>query len=199
MARASRHRDAIVQTAARLFRKQGFAATGLNQIVEDSGAPKGSLYHYFPGGKEAIAAAAVTWAGERVTLTLSKLAAEVDSPEDLVRRYALLLADWMSKSGFRDGCPISTTLLETAPQSDLIREAGAAAFAAWAGIFSASLQAARVPPRRADRLASMAIAVIEGALIQARVAVHQRALLDAAKEVATAFGSAISEAARGET
>lgn len=198
MARAPRHRDAIVQTAARLFRKQGYAATGVNQVVEDSGAPKGSLYHYFPGGKEAIAAAAVTWASERVTLTLSRLAAEVEGPEDLVRRYALLLAGWMSTSGFRDGCPISTTLLETVPQSDPIRAAGAAAFAGWAGIFSQLLQASQVAPRRADRLASMAIAAIEGSLIQARVAVCRQPLIDAAEEVATAFGLAISEAARGE-
>lgn len=194
MARPSRHRDAIVQTAARLFRKQGFAATGLNQIVEESGAPKGSLYHYFPGGKETIAAAAVVWAAERVEHTLSTLAAEAEGPGELVRRYALLLAGWMSKSGFRDGCPISTTLLETVPESHLIREAGAAAFADWAAVFCRSLQTRKVSRGRAQRLASMAIAVIEGALIQARVAVHPQPLLDAAEEVAMAFESAIAEA-----
>ena len=135
MAQAPRHRDAIVQTAARLFRQQGFAATGLNQIVEESAAPKGSIYHYFPEGKEAIGAAAVAWAGERVVQTLAGLDSETDSPGELVRRYADLLGGWMASSDFRDGCPIATTLLETAPRSAAIRDAGAVALADWARVF----------------------------------------------------------------
>lgn len=49
-------RDNILRTASRLFRKQGYHATGLNQITAESGAPRGSLYYYFPGGKEELAA-----------------------------------------------------------------------------------------------------------------------------------------------
>lgn len=194
MPRPSKHHDAIVQTAAILFRKQGFAATGVNQIVEISGAPKGSLYHHFPGGKEAIGEAAVMWASERVKHTLSMLAHEVSGPGELIRRYALLLGGWMEKSSFKDGCPISTTLLETTPECDGIRGAGETAFAEWALIFSQALEAAQVPPPRARRLASMAIAVIEGSLIQARVAAHQQPMLDAAEEVAMAFEAAIETA-----
>jgi TetR/AcrR family transcriptional regulator, lmrAB and yxaGH operons repressor len=194
MARTSRQREAIVQTAVRLFRQQGFAATGLNQIVEDSGAPKGSLYHYFPAGKEAIGAAAVAQAGETVNATLLGLAQETRSPGELMRRFALLLAGWMHKSGFKDGCPIATTLLETAPESPSIRAAGEAAFDQWAAIFSKALEAEHVPPPRAHRLAWMAIAVIEGSLIQARVTVQQKPLLDAAEEVARAFDAAMLEA-----
>jgi len=194
MARASQHCDAIVQTAARLFRKQGFAATGLNQIVEDSGAPKGSLYHYFPDGKEAIGAAAVALANEAVKRTLSTLAKEVSGPQELIRRYAALLAGWMAKSDFKDGCPISTTLLETAPQCDGIRAAGEVAFGEWALIFSQALEAEQVPPARAGRLASMAIAAIEGSLVQARVARQRQPVLDAAEEIAIAFGVAMEQA-----
>ena len=191
MAQAPRHRDAIVQTAARLFRQQGFAATGLNQIIEESGAPKGSLYHYFPEGKEAIGAAAVAWAGERVVQTLAGLDSETDSPGELVRRYADLLGGWMASSDFRDGCPIATTLLETAPRSALIRDAGALALAAWARVFSDALQARGAEPLRAARLAALAVAAIEGALLQARVAESRQPLLDAAEELALAFEAAI--------
>ena len=195
MAEAGKHRDAIVKTAARLFRKQGFAATGLNQIVDESGAPKGSIYHYFPDGKQAIAAASVTWAGKRVVHTMAGLAKDATGPGDLIRRYAALLGGWMARSGFRDGCPIATTLLETAPQSAPIRAAGAAALAAWARVIADSLQAHGVPAPRAERLASMAIAVLEGSLIQARVAVDQQPLIDATDEVAQAFDAAIAAAA----
>lgn len=196
MAQAPKHRDSIVQTAARLFRQQGFAATGLNQIVEESAAPKGSLYHYFPEGKEAIGAAAVAWAGGRVVRTLGDLANDSSEPGELVRRYAALLGGWMADSGFRDGCPIATTLLETAPRSASIRDAGAQALADWARVFSEALQVRGVNPLRADRLAALAVASIEGALLQARVAVSPQPLLDAAEEVALAFEAAIDDALR---
>jgi TetR/AcrR family transcriptional repressor of lmrAB and yxaGH operons len=191
MAQAPKHREAIVQTAARLFRQQGFAATGLNQIVEESGAPKGSLYHYFPDGKEAIGAAAVAWAGERVVHTLAGLAGETGGPGELVRRYAALLGGWMAASDFRDGCPIATTLLETAPRSAPIRDAGAVALADWARVFSDALQARGAEPLRAARLAALAVASIEGALLQSRVAESRQPLVDAAEELALAFEAAI--------
>jgi TetR/AcrR family transcriptional repressor of lmrAB and yxaGH operons len=65
-----KHRGPIVDAAVRLFRRQGYAGTGLNDIVDTSGAPKGSLYHYFPDGKASIAVAAVEEAGQRVVRTI---------------------------------------------------------------------------------------------------------------------------------
>ncbi|HXA37556.1 MAG TPA: helix-turn-helix domain-containing protein, partial [Phenylobacterium sp.] len=73
MAMPAQHRQAIVRAAVALFRKQGFAATGLAEILERSGAPKGSLYHYFPGGKGELGEAVVRQAGATVTDTLSRL------------------------------------------------------------------------------------------------------------------------------
>ena len=66
MAATALHKESLIRTAMRLFRRQGYASTGLNQILAESGAPKGSLYHYFPGGKEELAVAAVTLAGSMV-------------------------------------------------------------------------------------------------------------------------------------
>jgi TetR/AcrR family transcriptional repressor of lmrAB and yxaGH operons len=66
MSRPSKHRAAIIAAASRLFRRQGYAGTGVNDIVALSGAPKGSLYHYFPKGKEQIAEEAVLFAGRLV-------------------------------------------------------------------------------------------------------------------------------------
>ena len=107
-----RHRQPIVNAAVTLFRQQGYAGTGLNDIVDSSGAPKGSLYHYFPAGKASIAVAAVEEAGRRVAETLTRLAAETRSTADLLRAHARLLSGWMRQSGFRDGCPMTTVLLE---------------------------------------------------------------------------------------
>src|SRR3569833_2097180 len=97
-----KHRPPIINAAVTLFRRQGFARTGLNDIVDVSGAPKGSLYHYFPAGKSSIAVAAVEEAGRRVAATLAKLAGESSSTGDLLRAQARLLAGWMRSSGFRN-------------------------------------------------------------------------------------------------
>src|SRR5690606_14367661 len=170
MPRPPRHRDAIVQAAALLFRRHGYAATGMARIVAESGAPKGSVYHYFPGGKPEIGAAAVSFAGELVRRSLQALAERGDPPGDLLRAYAGQLAGWMARSGYRDGCPIATVLLEAAADDPGIRAAGARAGAGWTAILAERLRAHGVAPRRARRLALTAIAALEGSLIQARVA-----------------------------
>ncbi|HEX4741777.1 MAG TPA: TetR/AcrR family transcriptional regulator [Caulobacteraceae bacterium] len=187
-----RHREAMVESAVRLFRRQGYAATGLAEILSDSGAPKGSLYHYFPGGKAAIGAEAVRLAGQRVATSLQELAAVSSGPGDLLVRYLALLMWWMRQSGYRDGCPIATTLLETAPDQGEIRDAGAAAFAAWAGIIEAAAREGGVAPERAARLSRFAIAAIEGALVQCRVAGGDRPLMEAAMELSILFDGARS-------
>ena len=107
-----KHRGAIVRAAATLFRRNGYAATGINEIAEVAGAPKGSLYHYFPDGKDQIGEAAVRFAGKGVVVTLEKLEQEHRTAAAMMQAYCRLLVGWMAKSGFRDGCPISTTLLE---------------------------------------------------------------------------------------
>lgn len=164
-----KHRQPIVDSAVTLFRRQGYAGTGLNDIVDASGAPKGSLYHYFPGGKASIAVAAVEEAGRRVADTMSSLAQQSASTGDLLRRHARLLAGWMRRSGFRDGCPISTVLLELAPADRAVAEAGRKAYAARVAVLRDKLIADGAAPVEADRLAVLCVAALQGALIQARV------------------------------
>ena len=173
-----KHRTAIIEAAARLFRRQGYAATGIHEIADLAGAPKGSLYHYFPHGKDEIGAAAVRYAGAKVADTLRELADHTASAADLVRRYGGLLKGWMAQSNFRDGCPITTTLLETAPQLEGPTAAGSEAFAAWRGIIAAALVRDGHAAAEARRLSTLVIAALEGALILARVDGDGRAIAD---------------------
>jgi len=109
MANTPKHRENLVRTAMRLFRQQGYASTGLQQILHESGAPKGSLYHYFPGGKEALGEEAVELAGGLVDDMLRKLAAEhAADPPAFVRGYCRTMARWMRESEYQSGCPIAT-------------------------------------------------------------------------------------------
>jgi TetR/AcrR family transcriptional repressor of lmrAB and yxaGH operons len=179
-----RHRGAIVRAAAMLFRRNGFAATGINEIAAVSGAPKGSLYHYFPGGKDQIAGAAVRFAGAGVVATLQQLAQEHESASAMIRSYCKLLAGWMAKSGFRDGCPIATTLLESAPQSADMAAAGREAFAGWCAVIARALVRDGFGKAEANRLATLAVSAIEGALILARVEGSARPIDDVAKSLA---------------
>ena len=140
-----KHRRPIIDAAVTLFRRQGYAGTGLNDIVDLSGAPKGSLYHYFPAGKASIAVASVEEAGQRVATTLGELAVTARSTGDLLKAHARLLASWMRKSGYRDGCPITTVLLELAPEDRAVAEAGRRAYAARLAVITAQLIADGVP------------------------------------------------------
>jgi len=164
-----KHRGAIVRAAATLFRRNGYAATGINEIAELAGAPKGSLYHYFPEGKDQIGEAAVRFAGKLVLTSLEKLEGDHKTAAAMMQAYCRLLAGWMAKSGFRDGCPISTTLLESAPQSPGIALAGREAFAAWQAVIARALLRDGFSKAEARRLSAFAISAMEGALILARV------------------------------
>jgi TetR/AcrR family transcriptional repressor of lmrAB and yxaGH operons len=179
-----KHRQPIINAAVTLFRRQGYARTGLNDIVDVSRAPKGSLYHYFPLGKSSIAVAAVEEAGHRVIATLSKLAEECQSTAELLRQHARLLAGWMRSSGFRDGCPITTVLLELAPAERAVAEAGRKAYAARMSTIAAKLLGDGYPKPRADALAVLCTSALQGALIQARVERSARPIEITASELA---------------
>lgn len=165
----------------RLFRRQGYAGTGLQQILAESGAPKGSLYHYFPGGKEAIGAAAVELAGGLVAETLEDLAKRHARPTAFVRAYFRQYAAWMQESEFRSGCPIATTLLETAPASASITAAGEAALARWTAIIASVFERDGLDARAARRQAGLAIAALEGALLLARATTSTAPLREVAR------------------
>ena len=177
-------RDAIVRAAATLFRRNGFAATGINEIVKVSGAPKGSLYHYFPNGKDEIAVAAVRFAGNALVATLERLEQEHNSTAALIQAYCKLLAGWMAKSGFHDGCPIATTLLESAPQSADIAAAGREAFDGWCAVIARALIRDGFGKAEAMRLATLTISALEGALILARIQSSARPINDVAQSLA---------------
>jgi TetR/AcrR family transcriptional repressor of lmrAB and yxaGH operons len=167
----------------RLFRRQGYASTGLQQIVDESGAPKGSLYHYFPSGKEAIGEAAVAMAGGLIREMLEGHAARHADPTAFVRAWCRTMAGWMEESGFHSGCPIATTLLETAPRSPAITAAGAAAIDSWVAVVGAVLARGGLGTREAKSRAQLLVAAMEGALILARVRRSARPILDVAKLV----------------
>ncbi len=169
MRRVSQHKQRLIEAATRLFRRHGFASTGINEILIESGAPKGSLYHYFPEGKIQIGEAAVHTAGAQVAAMLDELLATTQSAGDFLEAYAEHLAQWLRDSEFQEGCPIATTLLETTPQSDRIVSAGEAVIECWLARVSRAFERDGVSAEEARDCALAAISAFEGALLLARV------------------------------
>ena len=181
MAKAAVHKQNLVRAARRLFRRQGYASTGLAQILDESGAPKGSLYHYFPDGKEALGEAAVGLAAGFVREKLEELAGRHREPSAFLRAYAKTMAGWMEESAFRSGCPIATTLLETTPASPRITAAGVRAIDGWLDVIAGVFERAGAERREARSRAQLVVAAMEGALILARVRRSAQPILDVAK------------------
>ena len=162
-------RNGILKAAARLFRRNGYAATGLNEILAASGAPKGSLYHYFPGGKDDLGASTVYMAGEMVSNTLRELAETASTPEEFVENYCDRLAHWISLSKFRDGCPISTILLEKSGTNEAIRKAGQESFSNWKSVFEEVLLRCNMDRKQAREKSTLLVSAIQGAILLSRV------------------------------
>lgn len=184
MAKRAQHQDTLIKAAADLFRKQGYAATGTNAILERSGAPRGSLYYYFPEGKEAIGAAAVEAAGKMLSNTIKELAAKTSSTAEFLQTYAEMLGDWMEKSDFRDGNPITTITLETVPQSELITPEVRKSLDIWRGLISETLERDGWPKERQQATANLILAALDGALVTARIEESKEPILSVAQEIA---------------
>lgn len=183
MPRPDRSRAALVQSAATLFRRQGFAATGVNQILEAADVKAGSLYHHFPDGKAELAAEVVEQVGGGITRLLRTQLDGDRSPATVVGQWIDMLADGL-RGDQRDGCPIEPMATESIHASPVLRAASARAFAGWAAVIAERLVADGWSDDDADRTAQSIIALIEGALILSRVA-GNRSALDAAKSAST--------------
>ena len=178
MPRPDRSRAALIDTAATLFRRQGYAATGLNQILDESGVKPGSLYHHFPQGKQQLAAAVVETAGAGIEQLLRRFLATDRSVADMVDRWIDLLVAGLAGDQ-RDGCPIEPIATESVNASPLVREASARAFSGWCRAIEERLHAEGWPIADAKNAAVAVISLIEGSLILSRIAGDAAALVAA--------------------
>jgi TetR/AcrR family transcriptional repressor of lmrAB and yxaGH operons len=161
-------RDHIVEITCELLELQGYHATGLNQIISQSGSPKGSLYYYFPGGKEELTTEALQQVGREVLQRIQTSLALIDEPGEAVRTFILNIARNVVASGYRAGGPITTVALETAATNERLREECRLIYAGWQAAFATKLESSGFLPVTAKRLASVIIAAIEGGIILCR-------------------------------
>lgn len=178
MPRPDRSRAALIDTAALLFRRQGYAATGVNQILETAEVRAGSLYHHFPNGKQELAAAVVDSAGGEIERLLRRFLDSDSSVAEIVSGWIDLLIVQLASDG-RDGCPIEPIATESVNASQQVRAASARAFAGWSAAVAERLRVDGWPDPDAEQTALAVIALIEGALILSRIAGDDAALSSA--------------------
>lgn len=168
MKKGERTRERIVEAAAALLERQGAVGTGINQILEESGAPRGSLYFHFPGGKEELTCAALSMAAERWRGLLMACMTPAKTPGDAVQLACRALGARLKGSGYTLGCPIATTTLEVAAEDEAVRQVCAEHFGAWEQFLAEAFTERGVPAADAPGWASHVLAAIEGALLLGR-------------------------------
>ena len=172
MPRRTNTRERLIETAAGLFWRQGYAQTGVNEIMQQAGTTSGSFYHFFPA-KEDLLLAVVEHVGEWLEgEVFAAAAAASDDPIEQV--FAVIDASrrHLEANGFELGSPLGSLAAELAASHPQVRERLAAVFDAWTERVAAMLEAAgdRLP-RDLDRraLAHFILGAVEGAMLQARV------------------------------
>ncbi len=163
-------RERMVVSAALLIRERGAHATAISDVLEHSGAPRGSAYHYFPGGRTQLLCEAVDFAGEHVAAIIGEATGSLELWDTLIEKYRRQLLD----SDFRAGCPVVAVSVEAGDDEDRERmapvvERAAAAFDRWSDLIAQRLIADGIAPDRAHESAVLATSALEGAILLARV------------------------------
>jgi TetR/AcrR family transcriptional regulator, lmrAB and yxaGH operons repressor len=161
-------RAVLVQTMARLLRDQGYTATGRAQLLAESGVSNGSLYHHFPGGMEQLAETALEASGQAVADALREALDAAPNAAAGVTRF-LDLAKGPGDGEPFPGCPVAPTALESPIINPRLRATAARCFNQWEGLIATRLRADGWPEDTVADMASAVLALIEGALLLARV------------------------------
>lgn len=157
-------RSRMVDGAIRLLATRGLAGTSFSEVLEVTGAPRGSIYHHFPGGKDELIAAAVDRSAENAVTLLDQRAGE---PADRVAE--LFLDTWrllLTRSGFEAGCALVAVTVDA--DTAALRERAAAAFTLWRGHLAGLLSRGGLGAEDADRAATLLLAAAEGGVILSR-------------------------------
>lgn len=184
-------RQRMLDTTADLLRSRGFHGTSLKEVLARSGAPRGSLYYYFPAGKEQLVLEALLAEVHRVTEALRDVLQAAESPADGVRAYYAGAARELRESGYRLGCPVAPVILDAVAGSARLEEACREALATWRDALRGGLERAGVAAARAAALAELAVSALEGALLVARAQRDVAPIETVAEEVAAAIEAAL--------
>lgn len=167
-AKGDETRMRLIEATRDLIEAKGYHGTGLNEVLAVSEAPRGSLYHHFPGGKDQLVGEALTSAGKQIEDLVRELGTSSAGAAELVRTLLDAFADRMEASGYAKGCPVATVALEVAAEHEPLQRICADVYDAWERALADLLRADGHPAEEAADLAATTLTLIEGALVLAR-------------------------------
>lgn len=162
-------RERLIAAMATALQRRGFHGTGLNDLLVEAQAPKGVLYHHFPGGKTALAVAAIEATVARLSAALDQLIERKADPVAAMRSWWAGAQKQLEASAFECGCPLATVALESTADDAEIRAALARGFEQLRARLAQALAAAGLAPAPSRQIAALVVSAYEGALMQARV------------------------------
>ena len=176
-------KNRILETAARLFQRQGYHATGLNQIVVESGTPKGSLYYYFPNGKEELAVAAIGLIRDEIEMRIRQFLAGIDDPSDAIQAMIREMAKEFDEPEYIIHCTVSLLTLEVSLLSEPLRLACMECVEAWERAFAEKLEQSGCDAQRSRELGILMQSMIDGAMISSLGKRSMEPLLHVAEQI----------------
>jgi AcrR family transcriptional regulator len=184
-------RDRMIRSAALLFRRQGIEGTSFSDVLDHSGAPRGSIYHHFPGGKAQLAEEATRYAGDFIAAGLVA-ALDEDDPVAAIRSFTSSWQEILQQADFAEGCPVAAAAVE-GDKSAGARDAAGAAFARWEELIAEAVERHGVPTERARSVAALVIGAIEGAIVVSRAQRSTESLERVAAEIERLLAALVDE------
>jgi AcrR family transcriptional regulator len=172
----------MVRSAASLIGSRGVSATSFSDVVSDSGAPRGSIYHHFPDGKKQLAEEAVRWVSERV-LDYQRRCSAGATPAEILSWFVALWRQVVVNSNGASGCVVAGVAIDTVADDAELMEVVRSSFRDWVDLLAVQLKAAGMTSARAKSIALATLAGMEGALILCRAEGNVKPLDAVAKEL----------------
>ncbi len=171
-------RERMVDAAITLMRQSGLSGAGINEVVKASGAPKGSVYHFFPDGKRQLAGEALAVHAQRVLGVIDTAMSGPRTPGERVRALLRTFGRRLDDGECRQSCALGTVTLDLDPDLETVRAVIEASFGEWIERIASHLGFADA--RRARSFAGLVLTAIEGAYVRGRAERSSRAFKEAA-------------------
>lgn len=193
-------KERMIEAALTLLARSGLSGAGINAVIERSGAPKGSVYHHFPGGKQDLVAAALRQFDLAFRSYLDHLWCKPGTAADKVQQFVAGMARRLQQADYREGCPVGAVILDLEPEDEGLRELCRVVLGGW--IDSIATRLDHVPADQRRAFAGFIVTALEGGLILSRTERDTRSLLEAGAMIALQLRSlervqpAVSKTAR---
>ena len=163
-------RQRLIAAMHDLLQRKGFHGVGINDVLALAQAPKGVMYHHFPGGKVELAVAAIQSAVENIIARLEQLQTSSQYTLQSLNIWMDHALKRLAKSGYERGCPLAAVALESTADDHLLRRTLNEGFCRIRSVLAEMLVDAGLTAERAGRFATLIVSAYEGALLQSRVA-----------------------------